>query len=646
MFPSNTIPHNPVPTRGSSSTALRDTPPSHTTLPEMWGGIECTVNRVGDRYFDQTVRTGHQERISDLARFAELGISAIRYPVLWERTAPDGLERADWRWPDERLGALRDLGVRPIVGLVHHGSGPRDTDLLDPRFPERLAAYARAVAERYPWVEDWTPVNEPLTTARFSARYGYWYPHKHDDVSFARALLNQCRAVVLAMEAIRSVNSAARLIQTDDLGKTFSTPELAYQAEWENERRWLTWDLLTGSLTVNGPLWGWMRRLDIPDADLRWFLEHPCPPDIVGINHYLSSARFLDDRLERYPTEEVGTNGRHRYVDVLAARVLPEGAPGPGDFLYEAWQRYHLPVAVTEAHNGCTREEQMRWLADVWHGAGQARAAGADVRAVTAWSLLGAFDWDQMVTRDEGHYEPGVFDLRAPEPRPTALAHMVRALATERQHAHPVLAEPGWWRQPDRLYHPPDALTPETSPEGSARTSQKLQPILIVGDEGAPREALTAACQQRYLAHRVLHPQDPALLNEDTIDGFLRALTPWAVIDLRGLAGGCDPTHHARMPGASAPCVMADALAAQCAAHGVAYLRWTTGDQPHAPAGALIICTEPHLVSAGRPGSARPASTARDALHDALDLLVDGEVGVWCVPLSCPANLRGGHGPG
>ena len=41
----------------------------------LWGGHECTVNRVGDRYFDQTVRTGHQDRISDLTRFAEIGLA-------------------------------------------------------------------------------------------------------------------------------------------------------------------------------------------------------------------------------------------------------------------------------------------------------------------------------------------------------------------------------------------------------------------------------------------------------------------------------------------------------------------------------------------------------------------------------------------
>jgi dTDP-4-dehydrorhamnose reductase len=136
--------------------------------PEVWAGIECTVNRVGDQYFDQLERNGHATRLEDLDLFAELGVRAIRYPVLWERTAPNGIESADWSWADERLGRLRELGIRPIVGLVHHGSGPHHTSLIDPAFPDKLAEFARAVAERYPWVDSYTPVNEPLTTARLA----------------------------------------------------------------------------------------------------------------------------------------------------------------------------------------------------------------------------------------------------------------------------------------------------------------------------------------------------------------------------------------------------------------------------------------------------------------------------------------------
>ena len=86
----------------------------------------------------------------------------------------------DWGFADERLDRLQNLGIAPIVGLVHHGSGPRYTNLLDDGFAPGLAAHALAVAQRYPWLEAYTPVNEPLTTARFSALYGHWYPHATD----------------------------------------------------------------------------------------------------------------------------------------------------------------------------------------------------------------------------------------------------------------------------------------------------------------------------------------------------------------------------------------------------------------------------------------------------------------------------------
>ena len=58
--------------------------------PELWGGVECTVNRVGGRFFDQLELSGHARRASDLDLFAALGVRALRYPVLWERTAPEG----------------------------------------------------------------------------------------------------------------------------------------------------------------------------------------------------------------------------------------------------------------------------------------------------------------------------------------------------------------------------------------------------------------------------------------------------------------------------------------------------------------------------------------------------------------------------
>jgi dTDP-4-dehydrorhamnose reductase len=404
--------------------------PSGTPPLEMWAGIECTVNRVGDRTFDQLARSGHDRRDEDLGLIASLGVTTVRYPVLWERTAPARLEAADWRWSDARLIELRELGIQVIAGLVHHGSGPAYTSLVDPMFPVQLARYAGAVAARYPWLTSYTPVNEPLTTARFAGLYGHWYPHGREDRVFVRCLLTQCRATVLAMQAIREVTPGARLVFTEDLGLTQSTPILRYQAEFENLRRWLSLDLVCGRVDPGHPLRGWLVSAGVTEAELDWFRAHPCPPDLIGCNYYVTSERYLDHQLASWPAETHGGNHHQRYADVAAVRAC--GLVGIERLLHDVRDRFARPIAITEAHLGCTREQQLRWLVDVHAGATRARASGVDV-------------WHNLVTRDEGVYEPGVFDVRGPTPRATALAEVIRALAAGRQPTHPALHGPGWW---------------------------------------------------------------------------------------------------------------------------------------------------------------------------------------------------------
>lgn len=545
---------------------------------ELWGGVECTVNRVGEEYFDQLERSGHAARASDLDLFAGLGVRAMRYPVLWERTAPDGLEGADWTWSDARLARLRELNVRPIVGLVHHGSGPRATSLVDPSFAAKLAAYARAVAERYPWVEDYTPVNEPLTTARFSGLYGHWYPHGRDDLTFARALVNQCRAIVLSIREIRRINSSARLIQTEDLGKTFSTRTLCYQAEFENERRWLSYDLLSGRVTRGHAMWSYLRSVGIAEAALDWFIENNCPPDIIGINHYLTSERFLDERVGRYPACTHGGNGRHAYADVEAVRVCAEGTAGPRALMKEAWERYGSPLAITEAHLGCTREEQLRWLKEIWDGACRLRQEDVDVRAVTAWSLLGAYDWHNLLTRNEGHYEPGVFDLRAPRPRPTALARLLSDLSGGREHDHPALDAPGWWRRLERLQYAPVTRRPHSpanSLQGVNIKGGVTRPLLITGATGTLGRAFARICELRGLSYRLLTRREMDVAEASSVEQALAKYEPWAIINTAGYVRVDDAEENAERcmrENATGPLTLARA----CAQSGIKLVTFST----------------------------------------------------------------------
>lgn len=642
---------------------------------ELWGGHECTVNRVGDLYRDQTRLTGHHVRPGDLALFADLGIRKLRYPALWERIAPEAPEDRDWRWTDERLAEIERLGMTPILGLLHHGSGPAYTELAAESFVPLFARQASATARRYPHVLDWTPINEPLTTARFSALYGLWHPHARDERLFWLALLNQIDAIRAAMKAIREEIPGARLVQTEDLGQCYSTPGLIDYAEHYNQRRWASWDLLTGRLDRGHPLW--QRIADWGFADrLQAIADEPCPPDLIGINYYPTSDRFLDDRLDAYATPPPAIG----FHDITAARVLDPPAPGLAGVLRQAWERYAVPLAVTESHLGCTREEQLRWLAHSWSACTALAAEGVDIRALTAWALLGNVDWNSLLTVQAGDYESGAFDVRGPAPRPTAVARLIRSLGAGRGASiadTPVLSGRGWWEREIRLEHRSfacAALVPAPVPAVSSR------PIVITGATGTLGRALARECELRGLSHVLTCRGELPIENADRVAAFLKEHQPWSVINAAGWVRvdeaelEPDACFRANSHGAAV-------LARACASHGIhctvfssdlvfdgrARTPYREDDEPgplnvygqsklraealslEHGAGLLVIRTaaffspdDPHNFAmavertfrdghefAAAAGFVVTPTHVGDLVRATLDLVVDGEGGIW-----------------
>jgi dTDP-4-dehydrorhamnose reductase len=646
---------------------------------EIWAGFECTLNRVGDRQHDQLALTGHYGRIEDLERLAELGVRTIRYPILWEQVAGAPAAVGRWAHADAAMRRLRELGIEPIVGLVHHGSGPLHTNLLDDDFADGLATFASSVARRYPWVRRFTPVNEPLTTARFSALYGAWYPHTRDAGAFWRATLNQLRATRLSMAAIRAVTPSAELVQTEDLGFTHSTPRLRYQADFENERRWLTFDLLTGRVQRGHVMHDHASFCGVRDDDIARAVGEGCAPDVIGINHYVTSERWLDERIDRFPEHTHGGNGRDRYADVEAVRVAEAELMGPARLLQQAWERYHLPIAVTEAHLGCTREQQLRWLHEVWQAAVEARTHGADVIAMTAWAALGTRDWNSLVTRLDGHYEPGLFDVRAPSPRRTALAALTSALARGETLAHPVLESPGWWRCPERAAY---GCRADDWPLSESDERPSARPILVTGARGTLGSAFVRLCRERGLACIGSTRDQLDIADERSVAHFLDELSPWAVVNAAGYVRVDDAE---REPEAAhrENVIGAETLARACAARGIPYVVFSSDlvfggagrtNRPYvetdavsprgvyaatkaeaearvlaAHDGSLVVRTAAFLgpwddwnfatlalraMTSGVPFDAAgdlvvSPTYVPDLVHAVLDLLIDGEHGIW-----------------
>jgi dTDP-4-dehydrorhamnose reductase len=158
------------------------------------------------------------------------------------------------------------------------------------------------------------------------------------------------------------------------------------------------------------------------------------------------------------------------------------------------------------------------------------------VQAVTAWALLGTYDWNSLLTRKAGHYEVGAFDVRGPKPRPTALAAELARLGRGEGAPHPATAGPGWWRRDIRLEFQPvlrTVETPQPRPEWRPAAGPG-RPLLIVGGTGTLGQALARACEWRGIAYRLTRRSELELAEDGAIERILEACEPWAVVNAAG----------------------------------------------------------------------------------------------------------------
>jgi len=644
--------------------------------PELWGGMECTINRIGNLYQDQLEYAGFYKRENDLEEFAKLGITSFRFPILWEKHQPQLNSEIDWSFAEKNLLKLESLKIKAIAGLLHHGSGPAFTSLEDPNFPVLFAKYAAKVAERFPFLEYYTPINEPLTTARFSGLYGLWYPHKKNDKSFARMMINQAKATVLAMMAIRKINPDAKLVQTEDLAKIYSTEKLKYQAAFENLRRWLTCDLLCGKVDPKHKLWKYFIRSGIEAHELNFFIANPYPPDILGCNYYVTSERFLDHEIEYYPKHSIGGNKRHRYADIEAVRVPHNEQSGIKVLVREAYDRFQIPIAITEVQLHCHREDQLRWFLQAWNNVIELKKEGVDVRAVTPWALLGAFGWNKLLTVPNGDYESGVFDVRSGVPRKTALYDLIASLNEEKKSKFHFLNDAGWWERDSRFI----SKSSQKNSEITFADRTGAPPLLIIGKRGTLGKAFARLCEARAVNYRLIGREDADITKVEDVERVIDRYKPWAVINAAGFVRvddaerECDQCFASNTKG---PLI----LATVCKQRGLQFVTYSTDlvfdgkkSQPYvesdavAPLNAygkskaesesavlnnypdsLVIRTSAFFgpwdeynfanqvltsLEKGEPFYATDGYTVSptyvpDLVHNTLDLLIDGEKNIW-----------------
>ena len=340
---------------------------------------------------DEMEKTGHYRHwYEDLNLVRELGIEYLRYgpPYYSTHTGPGNY---DWAFADETFNALRELRITPIADLCHFGVPDWIGGFQNPDFPHYFAEYAKAFAERFPWVRLYTPVNEILIAAQFSAQFGWWNECLTGDRHFVTALKHLCQANELAEQAILEQEQDVTFIQSEST-EYFHAEEPSCQrhADFLNEKRFLSLDLTYG-YPISVLMYEYLLDNGMTREEYHWFAEHHVKSrSVMGNDYYVTNEHLV------HSDGSTSASG-----EIFGYYVITK----------QYFDRYHLPVMHTET-NFSDAEQAPHWLWKEWANLHHLKLESIPILGFTWYSLTDQVDWDTALREDNGTVNPlGLVDL-------------------------------------------------------------------------------------------------------------------------------------------------------------------------------------------------------------------------------------------
>jgi len=359
-------------------------------------GIENSNPTIqnGKLRVDEMEKCGHYKHWQkDFDLVQELGIRFLRYgpPI---HTTWLGKGKYDWSFADVTFQDLLRRNIAPIVDLCHFGVPDWIGNFQNSEFPALFAEYCKAFAQRFPWVQLYTPVNEMFICAQFSGLYGWWNEQLSSDRGFVTALKYIVKANVLAMRAILEVRPDAIFIQSESSEYYHAeNPAAISPAEIMNARRFLSLDLNYGR-RVNSEMYEYLTDNGMTREEYHFFLhnnlKHHC---IMGNDYYKTNEH------------RVSADGSTRASgEIFGYHVITT----------QYHDRYRLPVMHTETNlvQGPCGDEAVNWLWKEWANVLRVRNDGVPVIGFTWYSLTDQVDWDTALREPNGNVNAlGLYDL-------------------------------------------------------------------------------------------------------------------------------------------------------------------------------------------------------------------------------------------
>ncbi len=358
------------------------TPADRPLLNSFWmAGFECScqINSAGVR-LDMTAAVQHDVYAAqDYRRLRDIGILAARDGLRWHLI--DRAGSFTWESWLSMLDAARAEGIQVIWDLCHYG-WPDDLEFFSPDFVDRFARFSREAArlqlEHTGVPGFYSPVNE-ISFFAWGATRDLIFPYAHGrDAEFKRQLV---RAAIASVEAIRSVDPAARFVYPEPLIHNVPPRWRPWQTEPAARQRasqFEAWDMIAG------------RAAPELGGDERYL-------DIIGVNFYAANQWEVP-------------GGRKLHWD--AGSDDPRWRP-LHLLLEEVWERYRRPLIIAEtSHYGIGRAP---WLDEIARECRLALDRGVPLEGACLYPILDRFDWEDpthwhnsglwdMVPDSRGHY--------------------------------------------------------------------------------------------------------------------------------------------------------------------------------------------------------------------------------------------------
>jgi beta-glucosidase/6-phospho-beta-glucosidase/beta-galactosidase len=321
------------------------------------GGYECAdlINNRGNRV-DLLQHTHHDVRVAeDYALLAAAGIATVREGIRWSVVEKEPYHY-DFSEVKARMAAAKQQGIQQLWDICHFGY-PDGLMPSHPQFADRFVALCIAFVKMYrsltkdPLII--TPVNEISFISWLGGDARGTIPfaiHSGFDVKYFL-----CRAAIKGIEAIKSIDPAAKIMMVEPLIRVHpkAGEPLCNDIIGFNEAQFQAMDMVTGRMC----------------------------PELGGRPEYLDLAgfNFYYDNQWEHCGPRIGWAKEDRRTCF-------------SELLKDAYERYRKPVVLSET--GHFKEDRAKWMKQITDDCIKAMRNGVDLRGICIYPVLDRPDWD------------------------------------------------------------------------------------------------------------------------------------------------------------------------------------------------------------------------------------------------------------